>query len=151
MCLCKAGLAAWAVVQRPTFTVDILYPTWQVESSSWPCASFQAHVAVCPAKGGWTPLCVPQSCGRVDICLLACFTGEGTEFLSVSKCKLRSGSPRSYTVFLEDLLSIMYTRRSGRTAPNTLVRNSCLPSSRGKGNLPFCLSLRPVLPASLNS
>lgn len=151
MCLCKADLAAWAVVQRPTFTVDILYPTWQVESSSWPCASFQEHVALCPKKGGWTPLCVLQSCGREDIYLLACFTGEGTELLSVSKCKLRSGFPRSYIVFLEDLLSIMYTRPSGRTAPNTLVRNSCLPSSRGKGNLPFCLSLRPGLPASLNS
>lgn len=151
MYLCKAGLAAWAVVQRPTFTVDILYPTWQVESSSWPCASFQEHVAVCTAKGGWTPFAFFSPVEERTFTCWLVSSGEGTELLSVSKCKLRSVFARSYTVFLEDLLSIMYTCETGRTAPNILVQNSCLPSSRGKGNLPFCLSLRPVLPASLNS
>lgn len=118
VCLCKpVGLAAWPLVQRPTLTVNILYPTWQVESSSWPCASFQEHIAICTARGGWTPPCILQSCGREDIYLFACFTGEGTKLLSVSECKLHSVFTRFYPVFLEDL-SIMCTRQAGRTASN---------------------------------
>lgn len=50
--LCKpVGLAAWPLLQRPTFPVD----TWRVESRSWPRASFQEQVAVGTAKGGWAP------------------------------------------------------------------------------------------------
>lgn len=46
------GLAAWLLVPNPTFIVDLLYPTWQVESSSWLCSSFQEHFTVGTANGG---------------------------------------------------------------------------------------------------
>lgn len=156
VCLCKpVGLPAWPLVPNPTFIVDLLYPTWQVESSSWLYSSIQEHFTVAQQMETFLdPLCILRSCGGKDIIYpfgLFCWGRHQVAFSE--RVWIPLSPPTALACVsgcLEDTLSITCTWQAGRTA-STPGSELLLHFSRGKGSLSFLrLPFHPLLPASLS-